>query len=297
MILPTLRQLEYFIGIVDQGSFRAAAEACFVTQPALSSQIQQLERTLGIELFERSGRRAHLSEAGRRLLPRARTTIQAARDLVSDAQGLGEPLTGTLRLGVIPTVAPYLLPKLTPEVRKRYPDLRLLLHEAQTETLVRRLHNGELDLLLLALDVPLDGATELELFEDPFHLAVPREHPLAKRSKVARSQLRELDLLLLEDGHCLRDHAFEACQLDAKQEVDDFRATSLNTLVRMVASGLGSTLLPEMALDYELRDRQELHLLRIEDPTPSRRIGLAWRDTNPRKKEFGLFAELLALLS
>ena len=293
MQLPTLRQLEYFAGIVDHGSFRAAAEACFVTQPALSSQIQQLERTLGVRLFERDGRRVRLSQAGSRLLPRARLTLESATDLVAEARAQGEPLAGPLRLGVIPTVAPYLLPRLAPEAHRRYPELRLLLHEGQTHDLVEQLNDHQLDLLLLALDIELEGAEEHFLFDDPFVLAVPKAHPLAERSSVTRADLDGLDLLLLEDGHCLREHAFAACSLEPNQEVDDFRATSMNTLVHMVASGIGATLLPQMAVQGDLDRPQSITIIPFEEPQPSRRIGLVWRSSSPRKEEFHLMAELL----
>ena len=293
MQLPTLRQLEYFAGIVDHGSFRAAAEACFVTQPALSSQIQQLERTLGVRLFERDGRRVRLSQAGSRLLPRARLTLESATDLLAEARAQGEPLAGPLRLGVIPTVAPYLLPGLAPEAHRRYPELRLLLHEGQTHDLVEQLNDHQLDLLLLALDVELEGAEEHFLFEDPFVLAVPEGHALAGRKTVSRADLDGLDLLLLEDGHCLREHAFAACSLEPNQEIDDFRATSMNTLVHMVASGIGATLLPQMAVQGELGKLRGIRLIPFEEPQPSRRIGLVWRNSSPRKEEFHLMAELL----
>ena len=293
MQLPTLRQLEYFAGIVDHGSFRAAAEACFVTQPALSSQIQQLERILGVRLFERDGRRVRLSQAGSRLLPRARLTLESATDLVAEAQAQGEPLAGPLRLGVIPTVAPYLLPGLAPEAHRRYPELRLLLHEGQTHDLVEQLNDHQLDLLLLALDVELEGAEEFFLFDDPFVLAVPKGHALAKRRTVSRADLDGLDLLLLEDGHCLREHAFAACSIDPNQEIDDFRATSMNTLVHMVASGIGATLLPQMAVQNELSEFHGITIVSFEEPQPSRRIGLVWRNSSPRKEEFHLMAELL----
>lgn len=293
LTLPTLRQLEYFVGIVDHGSFRAAADACFVTQPALSSQIQQLERTLGVRLFERTGRSVHLSQAGTRLLARARATLAEATDLVAEAQAQGEPLSGPLRLGVIPTIAPYLLPRLTPEAHRRYPELRLLLTEGQTHDLVEQLHDHKLDLVLLALDVDTEGAEEHFLFDDPFVLAVPEDHPLAKRKFIARKELDGLDLLLLEDGHCLRDHAFAACSLDPHQEIDDFRATSMNTLVHMVASGIGATLLPAMSVSGELRKLDGIRIVPFKDPKPGRRIGLLWRKSAPRKEEFRLMAELL----
>jgi LysR family transcriptional regulator, hydrogen peroxide-inducible genes activator len=293
MILPTLRQLEYFVGIADHGSFRAAAEACFVTQPALSTQIQQLERLLSARLFERGGRKVMLTQAGQQLLPRAREVLQGTADLVEAAMAMQTPLTGTLRLGVIPTVAPYLLPDFLAAARASYPELRLLLHEGQTSTIVRMLQDGHLDLLLLALDVDLEGAVEHLLFEDPFLLTVPADHAFADRSSVQRSDLKELELLLLEDGHCLREHAFEACSLQSGQEIGDFRATSLNTLVRMVASGVGTTLLPQMAIAHEVHEVDSLCIIPFAEPVPSRKIGLAWRKNSARSSEFKLLADLL----
>ena len=264
-----------------------------MTQPALSAQIQQLERTLGVRLFERAGRSVYLSQAGDRLLQRARTTLASATDLVAEAHAQGEPLAGPLRLGVIPTIAPYLLPQLAPEAHRRYPDLRLLLTEGQTHDLVEQLHDHKLDLLLLALDVETHGAVEHFLYHDPFLLAVPKGHPLAMRKEMRREELDGLDLLLLEDGHCLRDHAFAACSLDPKQEIDDFRATSMNTLVHMVASGIGATLLPAMSVTGERCKLDGIQIIPFEDPTPGRRIGLLWRKSSPRKEEFHLMAELL----
>jgi LysR family hydrogen peroxide-inducible transcriptional activator len=212
---------------------------------------------------------------------------------VAEAQAQGEPLAGPLRLGVIPTVAPYLLPGLAPEAHRRYPELRLLLHEGQTHDLVEQLNDHQLDLLLLALDVELEGAEEFFLFDDPFVLAVPKGHALAKRRTVSRADLDGLDLLLLEDGHCLREHAFAACSIDPNQEIDDFRATSMNTLVHMVASGIGATLLPQMAVQNELSEFHGITIVPFEEPQPSRRIGLVWRNSSPRKEEFHLMAELL----
>jgi LysR family transcriptional regulator, hydrogen peroxide-inducible genes activator len=293
MILPTLRQLEYFVGIADHGSFRAAADACLVTQPALSTQIQQLERLLSTQLFERGGRKVMLTQTGQQLLPRARAVLQGTADMVEAAQALRQPLTGTLRLGVIPTIAPYLLPTFLAQARRDFPKLRLLLHEGQTSTIVSLLQKGKLDLLLLALDVDLEGAIEHFLYNDPFLLAVPADHSFASRSDVQRADLKHLELLLLADGHCLREHAFEACNLQSGQEIGDFRATSLNTLVRMVSNGVGTTLLPKMAIGHEVHDLDSLAIIPFTEPVPSRKIGLAWRKNSARSSEFKLLAELL----
>ncbi len=290
MILPTLRQLEYFVAIVDEGGFSRAAEACLVTQPALSSQMQQLERLLGVQLLERGGRKLLLTQAGRTLLPRARAALHEVQELVSAASAAGGTLQGDLRLGVIPTIAPYLLPAVLPAVQQRYPQLRLLLSEARTSELVRELHTGRLDLLLLALDTELHGATVFELFDEDFLLALPDNHALAGREQVQEDDLEGLDLLLLDDGHCLRDHALAACGAAAGQAHGDFRGSSLNTLVRMVAGGIGVTLLPQMAAATEVRSEDPIALVPLASTRPGRRIGLAWRPHSAREEDFRLLA-------
>ncbi|MDJ0853170.1 MAG: LysR substrate-binding domain-containing protein, partial [Myxococcota bacterium] len=207
MLLPTLRQLEYVVAIADHGSFHAAARACHVTQPGLSTQIRQLEELLGLRLFERDRRKVLVTPAGEDLVRRARRVLEEAGHLVEAARVYSRPLCGRLRLGVIPTVAPYLLPRVLPAVRKRYPELVLQLHEGQTAELLDRLQRGELDLLLLALEAKLASVETLALFEDPFVLAAPASHRLATRKRVCEADLANEPLLLLEDGHCLRDQA------------------------------------------------------------------------------------------
>jgi LysR family hydrogen peroxide-inducible transcriptional activator len=289
----TLRQLEYAVAVADHGSFHAAARACHVTQPGLSAQIRQLEHLLGVTLFERSRRRVLLTSAGEEVVRRARALLTGVVDLEQAARAVARPLTGTLRVGVIPTVAPYLLPVALPAVRRRHPELVLRLHEAQTGTLVAMLQAGELDLLLLALEADLAGLETWPLFQDPFVAALPVRHPLASRKELREADLAGEPLLLLADGHCLRDQVLSACESSGAAEAGDFRASSLATLVQMVAGGAGVTLLPELAVRVEGATR-DLALVRFRKPVPARTIGLAWRPSSPRADEFRMLGELLA---
>ena len=290
----SLRQLEYFVAVAERLSFRAAAEACFVTQPGLSIQLKELEGQLDVQLFERSRRRVLITPEGETLLPLARSILTQAGELVDTARSLTRPLSATLRLGVIPTVAPYLLPKALPAIRRRYPELRILLHEDFTHRLLALLGDGKLDLLLLALEADLGDVATLPLAADPFVVAVPEGHRFAARKRLTEADLAGEQVLLLDDGHCLRDQALEVCQTGGASEVGDFRAGSLNTLVQMVAGGIGITLLPRIALEVECRAPSSIVIRPFRKPEPSRTIGLVWRTKSPREHEFRLLAELLA---
>jgi LysR family hydrogen peroxide-inducible transcriptional activator len=290
---PSLRQLECLVAVAEQLSFRRAAEACFITQPALSLQIQQLEALLGTQLFERDRRRVLLTRAGEELLPRARAALRELDGLVDAAQMLRDPLSGTLRIGVIPTVAPYVLPVAIGHLRRRFPKLRLLLREDQTAHLVDMVQRGSLDLALLALEADLGSLETLPLYVDPFVVAVPAGNALAARKTVGEQELADQEVLLLEDGHCLRDHALSICKRAGARELDDFRATSLNTLVRMVAGGTGITLLPSMALPVEVHTRDHVVTLALER-REVRTIGLAWRPSTPRRATFEELGAVLA---
>ena len=292
MNVPTVRQLECFAAVFDSLNFRVAAEHCFITQPALSAQIQQLEQTLGARLFERDRRTVLPTAAGHSLIATARRILSDLRELTESAHSLGSPLTGTLRLGVIPTIAPYVLPQAMVEVHKRHPHLRLLLREAQTDVLVKSLQEGSLDVLLLALEADLHGATTMELSHDRFLLAVPPGHRLRDRKRVRMSDLAGEQVLLLEDGHCLRSQALPLCTTAGACEVGDFRASSLTTLVQMVAAGVGVTLLPEMAVATEAQPARDLGIVPFANG-PSRTIGLAWRGTSTRTSEFTLLGETI----
>ena len=289
----SFRQLEYFVAVAERLSFRAAADACFVTQPGLSAQLKDLERLLGVQLFERSQRTVLLTPAGETLLPLARGILTASGEFVDLARSLTRPLSGTLRLGVIPTVAPYLLPKTLPTLRRRYPQLQVRLHEDLTHRLLELLSHGRLDLLLVALEADLGNVSTLALATDPFVVAVPAQHRLAKRKRVTEADIAAEQVLLLDDGHCLRDQALAVCHTSGASEIGDFRASSLNTLVQMVAGGLGITLLPRLSLEVEAPQLSQIVILPFRKPEPSRTIGLAWRTTSPRAHEFQLLAKLL----
>jgi len=288
--LPTLRQLEYAVAVADHRHFRRAAAACAVSQPGLSAQIRELEDQLGVRLFERGRGGVVVTPEGRQVAEQARAILTAARELVEAGRALGQPLAGSLRLGVIPTVAPYLLPQVLPVLQGVYPELALLLREDQTPRLVERLAAGELDVLLLALEADLGDSVRLPLFRDPFQLVVRRDHPLARRRRVRESDLDGSELLLLDDGHCLRDQALSACQARGARERPNFRATSLGTLTQMVASGIAATLLPELALAREVTPRSDLVAVPFERPVPHRTIGLAWRRGTARTAEYRLLA-------
>jgi LysR family transcriptional regulator, hydrogen peroxide-inducible genes activator len=289
---PSLRQLECALAVAEQLSFRRAAEAVFISQPALSLQIQQLETQLGERLFERDRRRVLLTPAGEALLPHFRAALMAVDGLVEAARTLHDPLAGTLRLGVIPTVAPYVLPGLMAPLRKRFPKLRLLLREETTANLVAHVQEGKLDLALLALEAELGTLETHTLYADPFVLAAPAAHPLATKKSLRTQDLAGEEVLLLDDGHCLRDQALSLCRRAGASELGDFRATSLNTLVRMVASGTGLTLLPAMSVPFEVRAQDKVVVVPIER-RPSRTIGLAWRASTPRRATFEELARLL----
>jgi LysR family hydrogen peroxide-inducible transcriptional activator len=272
----SLRQLQYLVAVAETRSFRRAAQMCHVSQPALSAQIAVLEQSLGVRLLERDRRQVLPTAAGRDILERARRVLIEADDLADAAKRLGDPLTGMLRIGVIPTVSPYLLPEVVPALRRSLPLLTVQWIEDKTDTLIGRLQAGTLDAALLALEARLRDLEQEVIAIDPFVLAMPRAHPLARRRTPARvDDLKGVDLLLLEDGHCLRDQALAFCGRGRTHELD-FRATSLPTLVQMVAAGSGVTLLPRLALPVEAH-RSQLALRRFAAPIPHRTIGMVWR--------------------
>ncbi|MBC8132447.1 MAG: LysR family transcriptional regulator [Deltaproteobacteria bacterium] len=272
----SLRQLQYFVAVADTRSFHRAAALCHVSQPALSAQIAVLEQALGVRLLERDRRRVLPTAAGQDLLERARRVLVEADDLADAAKRLGDPLSGMLRIGVIPTISPYLLPEVVPSLRRKLPLLKVQWIEDKTDVLVDRLHAGTLDAALLALEARLGDLEQDIIAIDPFVLAMPRGHALAKRRAPARlDDLNGVDVLLLEDGHCLRDQALSFCARGRTHELD-FRATSLPTLVQMVAGGAGVTLLPRLALPVEAR-RSQIALRRFATPAPHRTIGMVWR--------------------
>jgi LysR family hydrogen peroxide-inducible transcriptional activator len=295
--LPTLRQLEYVVAIADEKSFGAAASHCHVSQPGLSTQVREVERLLGVRIFERDRRGVIVTPAGEEIVERARALVASARELVEVARKRARPLCGPLRLGVIPTIAPYLLPASLPAVRRAYPELKLLLREEKTEVLLALIAKGKLDAALLALDVPLGDVDSAPLFDDAFVLAMPAGHTLAKKKQIVEKDLEGERVLLLEDGHCLRDQALAVCDRAGADENADFRATSLATLVQMVAGGDGVTLLPSIAAPSVTGEgagsAANVVVRPFKAPAPSRKIGLVWRRGSSRGEEMRMLAEKL----
>jgi LysR family hydrogen peroxide-inducible transcriptional activator len=293
-MLPTLRQLQYLKLLVDNGSFGRAAEAAHVTQPTLSAGIQELERCLGAPVVERARSGVILTPVGQEALRRARTILTEAEELVEAAKSASQPLSGRFRLGVIPTVAPFLLPKALPRLRERFPKLRLFLREDLTHRLIVALRAGQLDAALIALPYDLTGLHYAHVTDDELLAAMPANHPLAAFKKASIAALEKEDLILLEDGHCLREHALAACGLrppKAAPGEELFAATSLPTLVQMVGSGLGLTFLPAMAIEAGLADSAPIAIRPIAADHPSREIVVAWRAGSSRGAEGRLLAE------
>jgi LysR family transcriptional regulator, hydrogen peroxide-inducible genes activator len=288
----TLKQLRYFDALARELHFGRAAEACAVTQPALSMQIAELEASLGLALVERTRHGVRLTDRGAEIAARAARILEDVRGLVEFAEHAGRMLSGTLRLGVIPTIAPYLLPPLLPLVQASYPDLTLSIRETQTMPLVEELVAGHLDLLLLALPIRHADIETAPLFDDRFLLALPAGRNLKREVRATPELVENERLLLLEEGHCLREQALSYCSLRQVDTIGTFGATSLSTLVELVAAGYGITLLPEMCLPVEQRGRP-IKVLRFREPEPSRSIGLAWRRTSPRRDEFAAFGRLI----
>jgi LysR family transcriptional regulator, hydrogen peroxide-inducible genes activator len=276
----SLRQLQYAIAVAEELSFRKAAERCHVSQPSLSAQLAQLEDALGVVLFERDQRRVLLTAAGSAIIERARKVLLATDDLIELARRVSDPRSGTVHIGVIPTISPYLLPSVTPQLHAAFPRLTVGWVEDKTETLVRGLEAGTLDAALVALEAELGDVEVAEIADDPFVLVAAPQHPLAKKSAPAAvAELRGADVLLLDEGHCFRQQALEYCA-SAKAHELEFRATSLTTLVQMVAGGSGVTLLPQLALPTETQ-RASLHIRPLSKPVPKRTIALVWRKRSP----------------
>jgi LysR family hydrogen peroxide-inducible transcriptional activator len=277
-----LRDLRYLVALADERHFGKAAERCFVSQPTLSAQVRKLEEYLGVPLVERQPKRVALTPTGEKIVQRARLLLQEADAIVELARTDRDPLAGPLKLALIPTVGPYLLPHIAGRLRKDLPRLKLMLYEYQTEQVLERLRAGEIDLGLLALPVPLDGLDCAELYDEPFTLAVPASHPLASHERVRVEDLRGETLLLLEDGHCLRDQALEVCSRIRVNEAQDYRATSLETLRQMVAAGHGITLLPELAAETPVGTARGMRVKPFAKPAPVRTIGAVWRKSTTR---------------
>jgi len=273
-----LRDLKYLVALADHRHFGKAAAACFVSQPTLSTQIRKLEDELGLPLVERAPRKVMLTPAGVEAAARARTIVAEVEQMKEAARRSRDPEAGTVRLGIFPTLGPYLLPHVIPNIRERFPQLELLLVEEKSDELLTRLREGKLDAALLALPLDDDQLHAEFLFEEPFLLAVSRQHPLARRQHLDVQELSSQKLLLLEDGHCLRDQALAVCRLFGANEKSEFRATSLETLRQMVAADVGITLLPTLSVKPPVPRSDNIRLLDFSgDDRPSRRIAMAWR--------------------
>lgn len=289
---PTLKQLQYFLALTETGHFGRAAERCFVSQSAFSNAIQELETTLGARLVDRTNRNVTITAMGQDVAVQARLVMNDVDSLVELTRGRGEPLTGELRLGVIPTIAPFLLPATLPKLRKRFSQLELLLTEDQTDRVYRRLMDGDLDVLLLALPWPLRAVEEMPLFDDPFCLACREGTQRVDPENYRFSRLDSDSILLLEDGHCLREHALAACRIRSTEKIRRFGASSLLTLIEMVDADLGITFLPEMARGSSLLRNTRVKLWPMSERS-YRTIGLVWRKGSRREDEFRLLGEFL----
>lgn len=292
----SIKQLRYFEAVARFSHFGRAAEHCAISQPALSMQVQDLENELGLQLIERRPKGMRLTAEGREIARRATRILAEVRDLGDYARHRASLLSGPLHLGVIPSVAPYVLPPLLPLLREQHPDLDLHIRETQTQPLLQQLLDGTLDLLLLAMPVEHPDVETIRLFEDRFLLALPRKRRTLGVVRATPDLLKGDRLLLLEEGHCLRDQALAFCELRQVDSINTFGASSLSTLVQMVANGLGLTLLPEISVDLETR-RADVRLMRFAEPEPSRVLGLAWRSTSPRKRDFVELGKLIASVS
>ena len=295
-MLPTLRQLQYLKLLAEYGSFSRAAEAAFVTQPTLSAGIQELERNLGAAVVDRARSGVILTAVGEETVQRAQDVLTRVEDLVQAVRSAGQPLCGRFRLGVIPTIAPFLLPKALPILRERFPKLRLYLREDLTSKLAAGLKAGALDAALIALPHDTAGLETMRVRDDELLAATHKDHPIAHAAAVDVESMQGEEVILLEDGHCLREHTLAACSLEPSRSSPDsgaFAATSLHTLVQMVGSGLGVSLLPEMAVEAGLAEQAAVAVRRLSAEAPHREIVVAWRRGSSRENEARLLAETL----
>ena len=288
-----LKDLQYLVALAEEKHFGRAALRAHVSQPTLSAQLKKLEDYLGVQLIERNPKQVTLTEAGEQIVARARRIIEASDEVVLLARTHRDPLAGKLRLAMLPTIGPYLLPRVSREIRKSLPRLELRLYEYQTVPMLEKLHAGQLDLGVLALPVELDGLDSLELYEEPFTVALPEHHRLAKKTSLKAEDLKDEPLLLLEDGHCLRDQALEVCSRISIHERQDFRATSLETLRQMVAAGAGVTLMPELASGGAYGNARGVIIRPLVRPTPHRQIGAVWRKSSVRIAAIQGFCDVL----
>jgi LysR family transcriptional regulator, hydrogen peroxide-inducible genes activator len=291
--LPTLKQLQYLVALAEAGHFGKAAEACFVTQSTLSAGIRELESLLGLMLVERTRRVVRFTPLGDKIVAKAHRILREAEELTAMARAADKPLTGELRMSVIPTIAPFLLPKLLPALRRQYPDLKLYLREEASGAACDAMHHGQVDCVLLALPFAAGDVEHASLFEDALYVAFPRDDPRDPPATIAPELIDETRLLLLVDGHCLKDHVLAACNRPELRASATMMGTSLHTLVQMVDNGLGLTLIPEMAVKAGLLDGTQVIARPLDTAHASRNIALIWRTNSPRREEFELLATAL----
>jgi len=277
-----LKDLKYLVALADTGHFGKAAARTFVSQPTLSAQLKKLEEYLGVKLVERQPKNVQLTDVGKQVVVRARRMLEEGDEIVALARSNTDPLAGKLKLALIPTIGPYLLPRIMPRIRKALPHLSLMLYEYQTEPLLKHLRDGEIDIGIMALPVSQDGLESQKLYDEAFTVAIPNNHPLGEKSTIKVQDLKGQTLLLLEDGHCLRDQALEVCSRVDVHEAEDFRATSLETLRQMVIAGLGITLLPENAVDAPFGSQRGMTVRHFAKPAPTRTVGAVWRKSSTR---------------
>lgn len=289
-----LKDLRYLVALADTRHFGRAAQRCFVSQPTLSAQLRKLEDYLGVQLIERQPRNLSFTEAGDEIVARARRILDASEEVVTLAKAYRDPLAGRLRVALLPTIGPYVLPRVSQAIRKGLPRLELRLYEYQTAQMLEKLESAEIDLGILALPVDLDGLQSRQLYSEAFTVAVPDQHRLAKRASVRADDLKGETVLLLEDGHCLRDQALEVCARVGVHESQDFRATSLETLRQMVATGAGITLLPELASRGAYGNARGVTIRPFARPVPVRHIGAVWRKTSARRPAIDALCDLIA---
>jgi LysR family hydrogen peroxide-inducible transcriptional activator len=289
-----LKDLRYLVAVADTRHFGRAADKCFVSQPTLSAQLKKLEDYLGVQLIERQPKNVTMTEAGEQIVTRARRMLEASDEVVTLARAHRDPLAGRLRLALLPTIGPYMLPRVSQPIRKSLPRLELRLYEYQTAQILEKLEAGEIDLGILALPVDAEGFETRELYTEPFVVAMPDQHRLAKRDSIRGDDLNGETLLLLEDGHCLRDQALEVCSRVDLQEKQDFRATSLETLRQMVATGAGVTLLPELASRGAYGNARGVVIRPFTRPAPVRHVGGVWRKTSARRPAIDALCKIIA---
>jgi LysR family hydrogen peroxide-inducible transcriptional activator len=289
-----LKDLKYLVALADTGHFGKAAERTFVSQPTLSAQLKKLEEFLGVKLVERQPKNVQLTEVGKQVVVRARRMLDEGDEIIALAKNNTDPFAGKLKVALIPTIGPYLLPRVMQKIRKALPHLGLMLYEHQTEPLLKRLRDGEIDLGIMALPIAQEGMESRKLYEEAFTVALPNNHPLAAKTTIKIQDLKNQTLLLLEDGHCLRDQALEVCSRIEIREAEDFRATSLETLRQMVVAGLGITLLPETAVESPFGSQRGLTIRQFTKPAPTRTVGAVWRKSSTRSSAISAVCDVLA---